>query len=177
MHSLQVFPGDVGVAGGSGSGWRSTKSQDVGPQGGQPLRAKLRVDEIQVRPNHQHRRVRCPRLEITQRSGSEKQVLRHRRKQEDLKTLHQSALVFFFFLVDSLVHFFLHIYCSYMIINDNFATISFPFPVTKFVFTAIWIIASLLAAFQSFGTEPQQSRAKIFSLTVQFVLLWKFCCR
>lgn len=85
MHSLEVFPGDVGVAGGSGAGGGSTESQDVGPQCGQPLRAKLSVDEIQVSPNDQHCGVRRPRLESTHQTGhggSEKQ----RHKQEDLKS-------------------------------------------------------------------------------------------
>ena len=43
---LQVFPGDVRVAGGS-SPWRgSAQSKNVSSQRGQPLSAKLGVDEI-----------------------------------------------------------------------------------------------------------------------------------
>lgn len=67
--SLQVFPGDVRVAGGSGSRRGATQCQDVGPQRGQPLRAELGVDQVQMCPHHQDGRVRRPRLQINHHTG------------------------------------------------------------------------------------------------------------
>lgn len=66
-----MFPGDIRVAGGSGSRWWATKSQDVSPQRGQPLCAELSVDEIQMCPHNQHCRVWCAGLEITHHTGND----------------------------------------------------------------------------------------------------------
>lgn len=67
--SLQVFPGDVRVAGGSGPRRGATQCQDVGPQRGQPLRAELGVYQVQMCPHHQDGRVRRPCLQINRHTG------------------------------------------------------------------------------------------------------------
>lgn len=56
-HWLQVLPGDVRVSAGSGTWWRPAQRQDVGSQRGNPLGAKLSVDEVQVCADDNYRRV------------------------------------------------------------------------------------------------------------------------
>lgn len=65
--SLQVFPGDVGVPGGSGP-WRwAGQSQNISSERGQSLCAELSVDEVQMCPDNQHGRVRGSSLQDTTR--------------------------------------------------------------------------------------------------------------
>lgn len=58
-----MFPGDVGVSAGPRAWGRSAKGQDVGPQCGDTLCAKLSVYEVQMRPDDDDRRVRSASLE------------------------------------------------------------------------------------------------------------------
>lgn len=58
-----MFPGDVGVSAGPRARGCSAKCQDVGPQCGDTLHAKLSVYEVQMRPDDDDRRVRSASLE------------------------------------------------------------------------------------------------------------------
>ena len=59
-----MFPGDVRIASGSGAGWGSAECKNMSSEGGQSLRAKITVDEIQMRSHYHHCRVRCSSLFI-----------------------------------------------------------------------------------------------------------------
>lgn len=81
--SLQMFPGDVGVSGGSGPRGGSAEGQDVGSKRGQPLGAKLGVDEIQMCSHNHHSRVGCSGLQGPQHTGADmfiERVLKEKKK-------------------------------------------------------------------------------------------------
>lgn len=54
---LQMFPGDVRVAGGPGPRRGSAESKNMRSECGQSLGAKISVDEIQMRSHNHHCRV------------------------------------------------------------------------------------------------------------------------
>lgn len=68
MFLLQVFPGNVRVAGGSSPRWGSAKSQNISSQSCQSLGAKFSVNEIQMCSHNHHRRVWCSCLWIRKKS-------------------------------------------------------------------------------------------------------------